>query len=315
MTGEPAVVIRLSRRAILISAAVVLIAATAAATALTLSGTPGRQQVVLSSGSTTVPSTVATSEATGSSVPGQAQGPSSTVPSSATGSSMPNQGQTALTGRVTDSAGNPVAGAYVIGLDSLTVVQTDSSGQFSMPCELSTNGVEGSRSEPLVAASWLLPVEAPGQGSYALGRNTTDYGPPPSTPGPGYVFSGGAATAAGATPASCNGQAHDFVLGPGGSVDVQVLDHSGNPVSSSVEPPPDNFYLPGLEDHAALETVPLSANGHQLLAQLGTGELRIDGTNSTLDCSGPSVSSDQSIGGADVAVVAGQTVDVVCRQS
>ena len=38
-------------------------------------------------------------------------------------------------GTVTDSAGRPVADAYVIGLDSLTLARTDTAGRYSMPCQ------------------------------------------------------------------------------------------------------------------------------------------------------------------------------------
>ena len=218
-----------------------------------------------------------------------------------------HQSQQVITGTVRDEAGQPIPGAYVIGLESGNVVRTEPSGVFSMSCELSTNGVAGRRAEPLVAATWLLPIASAGQGSTGA-----DYGSP-SVSGLGYSFSGGASDAAGASIASCDGQTFNFVLGPGGNVDVEVLDSSGNPVVSSAIPP-DNFYLPGLGSFAALYTVAPSTDGHQRLFQLAAGVLRIDGAASALNCSGPGVVADPAAVGADVAVVPGRTISVVCRQ-
>lgn len=223
--------------------------------------------------------------------------------------------QRLLTGVVRDAAGDPVPDAYVIGLESLTVVRTDSAGRFSMPCVLSTRGEAGRRAEPLVASTWLLPVETPGDGSYALGENTTNYGPPPSAPGPGYSFSGGATDASRASTARCDGHTFNFFLHPGGNVDIQIFGPTGKPVASSVLSPPDNLYLPGLGKYAASETAPLSSDGRQVLSELGSGVLRIDGTTATLDCSGRGVAPDPADAGADVSVVAGQTVSVICHET
>ncbi len=184
-----------------------------------------------------------------------------------------------------------------------------------MPCRLTVNGVTGSRSEALVASTWLLPVEPAGQGGYGYGRNTTSYGPPPSTPGLGYAFSGGAGDVTRATIVTCDGHAADFVLGAGGSADIQLLDGAGAPVSSSGStiPPGQPVSLPGLGDHAALETAPISADGHQLLSQLAAGTLHIHGTASTLTCSGSGVVANPSIAGADVTITPGHTATVICR--
>lgn len=303
------VVARLSRRALVAGGLGLLLLGAAAGTTLALAGHSSPQRLVLSSGSSTTATSAArhsyASASTSAAGTRSAQVPDSTVSS---GSLQ------VLTGTVRDSAGNPVAGAYVIGLDSLTVARTDPSGVFSMPCELTTNGVAGQRAEPLVASTWLLPIVSPGQGSVAVGQDTTSYGPPPSTPGLSYAFSGGAADAAAASIATCNGQGVDFVLGPGGNADIRLLGPTGGPVSTSAVPP-DNLYLPGLGNYAALETTPLSADGYQRLGQMAAGVLRIDGTTSTLDCSGPGVVSDPAVAGADVTITAGQTTSVTCRET
>lgn len=240
---------------------------------------------------------------------------STTTTTTATTATAPSApaAPTDVSGTVRDSGGRPVAGAYVIGVDSLTVVRTDSSGRYSMSCELTSNGMVGRRMEPLVASRWLLPVEPTGRGGYAFGEDTTRYGPPPTAPGLGYAFSGGAADVDHAEPATCDGRPVDFVLGPGGGADIQILDASGNPVSTS-NMAPDNLYLPGLGRHAALETAP-AADGHQRVEQLAAGVLRIDGTTSTLHCSGQGVVDDAAAAGADVTIVPGKTATVTCRQS
>ena len=243
----------------------------------------------------------------------------STTPSTNTVSGGLGAGTTvasaaAITGTVTDAAGQPVPGAYVMGLDSLTVVRTDPTGAFSMSCTLSTHGVSGSRSEPLVAATWLLPVVSPGEGSAGLGSDTTSYGPPPDVPGLGYSFSGGAADAADASIASCDGRPVDFVLQPGGGADIHLLDPSGTPVTSS-SVPPDNLYLPGLDGFAALETAPLTDSGDQIVDQLAGGILRIDATGGNLNCSGTEVTPDPAADGVDVAITAGQVTPVTCQET
>jgi hypothetical protein len=216
---------------------------------------------------------------------------------------------TAITGTVKDKAGHPVANAYVIGLDSLTVARTDASGRWSMSCELTANGMVGRRLEPLVASPWPLRVQ-----SHGSGENPLPYSPPPSAPGLGYAFSGGAADAASAAKASCDGRSVDFVLPPGGNVDIQLVDQSGAPFVDT-RSAGDNLYLPGLGQYAGLETAPVDANGHQRLGQLAGGVLRIDGTTTTLNCSGPGVTPNPSVAGADVVVTPGATVTVTCRMS
>ena len=209
----------------------------------------------------------------------------------------------AVSGVVRDGSGQPVANAYVIGLNSLTVARTDTSGRFSMPC---------SSAEPLVAATWLLPVES---GGSRYGQTTTMFGPPPTTPGLGYSFSGGASDAQQAAAVACGTQSTNFVLAGGANVRIRILDSSGAPLVTKSGIPPDNLYLPGLGDHAALETAPVTADGFQRIDQIGPGVLHIDGTNTFLSCTGPGVSPDQSIAGATVTVTSGATIDVVCHDT
>jgi hypothetical protein len=241
--------------------------------------------------------------------------PATTAPPTSSPTSPPTSAPTpggVISGTVDDSSGQPVAGAYVIGLDSLTVAQTDASGQFTMSCLLTANGISGNRAEPLVASAWLLPVQPSGQGSYAFGRNTTIYGPPPTAAGLGYMFSGGSLDAANAAIVSCGGPPPHFVLGTGGGVDIEFVDSSGAPLADNAATVPvDNLYLPGLGDHAALETAPLSG-GHQVVQQLGAGSLQIDGTTTTLSCQGPGVVPDPGVAGADVTITPGMTTKVIC---
>jgi hypothetical protein len=70
-----------------------------------------------------------------------------------------------------------------------------------------------------------------------------------------------------------------------------------------------------LGEHASLETARLTADGHQLIAQMAAGQLRIDGTMSVLTCTGPGVSPDPAVAGAEVTIVAGRTTSVVCQES
>ena len=221
-----------------------------------------------------------------------------------------------ITGTVTDTGGRPVPGAYVIGLNSLTVVQTDSSGRYSMPCRVTEGAISGFRSEPLVAAPWVLPVIPAGQGSYAVGVNTTKYGPPPTSPGPGYVFSGGSPDAVHASDVTCDGHPVNFVLPAGGGADVQFLNANGSPVSPSQfqGPPVDNLYLPGLGEHAALDTSPLSTDGHQVVMQMGPGTFGLD-VLYPMTCTeaGTQLFPDGAAKGLGVRIVAGLVVHVTCR--
>jgi hypothetical protein len=217
-------------------------------------------------------------------------------------------GARGVTGIVTDSSGKPIPNAYVIGMSDLSVARTDANGHYSMRCT----------GQKLVAATWLLPVDQAGATSVTFGVNSTQYGPPPTTAGAGYVFSGGATDVGQATPAPCDGQPVNFRLPIGATVDIGWVTGSGNPSGPGPTPtttslpsiPIDNLYLPGLDDQGALETAPISPTGHQVIGQLGPGTLRIDGTMTSFTCSGPGVAGSGAIW--TVTVATGATTSVTC---
>ncbi|HEX3795251.1 MAG TPA: carboxypeptidase-like regulatory domain-containing protein [Acidimicrobiales bacterium] len=210
---------------------------------------------------------------------------------------------TVITGTVRDASGDPVSGAYVVGLNSLDVAVTNAQGQYSIPCA----------SEPLVASEWLLPIQRDSGGGITYGSDSTNYGPPPTSSGAGYSFSGGATDADSAAPVPC-GQTTDFVLNTGGNVDIQFVDSSGNPVTDQ-SLPIDNLYLPGLDQFAGLETAPLTSEGFQDVDQLAAGTLRIDEVSANLTCTGQGVVDEPSSAVITVTVVPGTTVPVICTVS
>jgi len=157
--------------------------------------------------------------------------------------------------------------------------------------------------EPLIAATWLVPVAHSTGGGVAYGRDTTSYGPPPTTPGPGYIFSGNVSQLADAASPACDSRV-DFHLPTGSSVTISWQG------AGSAALPIDNLYLPGLGQAAALETEPLNAAGQQVVDQLGSGSLQVDGVSTSFECSGPGVSGAQAIW--HVAVTAGQSAAITC---
>jgi hypothetical protein len=162
--------------------------------------------------------------------------------------------------------------------------------------------------QPLVAAAWLLPVNGPAPGAsggWLYGVDTTSYTDPRTSPGPGYVFSGGVPDLSSATTVPCDGQLTNFSLPAGGSVVITWTTSTGG-TASSASGPIDNLYLPGLGSQAALVTVPLSGD-EQVITGLGAGVLRIDEVNASFTCTGTATGY-----GAEVIVTAGQTTDVTC---
>ena len=295
----------------------------AVVTALVVQGGTGSGHVVASSAggaptsattTTTAPDAVTAAPTTTVTPPPTETSSSSPVTTASTTPAGPGE---SITGMVTDSAGHPLSGAYVIGLDSLTVARTDPTGHFAMPCKVSSGAITANRTEPMVASAWLAPVLPNGQGGFSYGSTTTTYGPPPTTPGPGYAFSGGASDAAQATTVTCNGRPVNFVLPAGGGADVQFVDSKGAPATSFSGPPVDNLYLPGLGEHAALETAPLSSDGHQVLEQLGPGTLGLD-VLYPMTCTtsgGTQLAPDPSGRGLGVIITPGQVTHVICRLS
>ena len=244
---------------------------------------------------TTVPPTTTTLPPTTTTVPPPPTTlpppPPTSPPTSATAPGV-------ITGTVDDTSGQPVAGAYVIAVDSPTVVaRTDASGRYTMLCQAPADGI--SRGEALVASAWPVPVGEP-------------YTPPPAVTGPGYVFSGDAPNLAQASTINCGGPPANFVLPSGGGADIEFLDPSGAPlVPAPNAVPVDNLYLPGFGGNGTIETAPLSGN-HQIVQQLGAGTLYIDGTTSTLSCRGTGVVPDAGRAGADVTITPGTTTQVIC---
>lgn len=226
--------------------------------------------------------------------------PPTTAPSATTttgiappATTVPTITGTGITGTVTGPDGQPVAGAYVIGVNSLSEVRTNANGQFTMACSPAP--------QPLLAASWLISLAAV-NGAKAGTFNPATSQRPPSTPGPGYVFSGGRATLAGATTPAC-GSTVDFALPAGASV---TIDWHG-PMPSPA--PVDNLYLPGLGPAAVLETQPLDASNQQVIDQIGPGMLQIDEAGASFSCSGPGVSGAHPYWYVQVAAGHAMTLD------
>jgi hypothetical protein len=244
----------------------------------------------LSPTTTTAPTTTTTSPTT-----------STTSTTAVTTTTVAPSGTTS--GTVTGPDGQPVGGASVIGLDNLVVAVTDANGDYSMPCV----------PQPLVAASWLIPVYTPSPGTsggYSYGTDSTSYGAPPTSPEPGYVFSGGASDISAAATVACDGQPVDFQLPQGGAVDITWKNITYSE-SAQGTTPIDNLYLPGLGRQAALETAPLSSDGQQVIDGVGPGTLQIDGVSTPFTCTGPGTTADgQAI--YSVTVTAGQTTFVTC---
>jgi hypothetical protein len=215
---------------------------------------------------------------------------------------------------VTDADGNPVADAYVIGMTNLWVTQTGTDGHYSMPCT----------AQKLVAASWRLPVMTAGTTPMDMdyGVNTTEYGLPPDTSGPGYVFSGEVSDLSQASPVACDGNPVNFQLPVGATVDITWVtgplpgDSSETTSPTTSAHPPnliDKFHLPGLKDQAAPETVAVSPTGQQVIAQLGPGTMQIDGTGTPFTCVGADPAGDGSTWLVTVAAAA--VTSVTCTTS
>jgi hypothetical protein len=204
------------------------------------------------------------------------------------------------TGVVTGPDGKPLAGVYVIGMDDLAVATTDGNGRYSMHCV----------PQRLVAASWLLPVNSPKpgpSGGWPTGVDTTKYGAAPTSPAPGYVFSGGSSDLSGAATVHCDGKPVDFQLPAGGGVEITWKTSSGGNGSGASDPI-DNLYVPGLGKQAALEGAAVSSAGVQVVEGLAAGTLLITEVSASFSCTGGSASGY----GSAVTVVAGQTTAVTC---
>lgn len=274
-------------------------------------GSPGRQVTAANP-----PATVAVPTSIPAHVPSTAIAPvpttvpaiATTVPATTATAPIPN----VTSGTVTGPDGQAVADAYIIGLGNLAVARTDAGGHYSLPCV----------AQKLVGATWLLPVNSPKPGSsgrWGYGTGTTDYGPPPTSAGAGYVFSGNTSDVSTATTVTCNGTPVDFRLSAGGAVDITWASSSpgsttttavAGGASQNTDLPIDNLYLPGLGQQAALETAPVSPSGHQVIDRMGPGTLRIDGVSSPFTCTGPGVTGSGALW--TVTVNTGQTEHMTC---
>lgn len=191
---------------------------------------------------------------------------------------------TTITGQVLDPNGQPVARAFVESA-GVPYVVTGDQGRYSIECG----------GGPLLAGTWAVPLSAEDYDS------TADA----TTVGPGYIFSGGATDLGHATTPKC-GSVVNFELPPGAGVTI----HFTNSMPSGDPGPADNLYLPGLDDGSYFIDPPLDANNDQVVEQLGSGTLRIDGVATDFDCSGPGVSGSGAIW--YVSLRAGQSATVDC---
>lgn len=261
---------------------------------------------------TSVPSTLAapaiatTFPSTRSFAPTPLTSPATAPPTSVAATTPPaptttSTAHSATSGIVTAADGTAVAGAYVIGLDSLFVTRTNDAGMYSVPCNR----------EPLVAATFVVPIQKAGG---TTGGQTTPYTSLPSTPGSGYIFSGGATSVSSATSEACDGRPVNFTLPAGGTVVIRFTTSTGAPLTPpSGSTPIDSLYLPGLATQAAAASAALSPSGTQTITQLGGGSLRIEGTSGTLTCTGTGVASDSAVAAVSVTVTPGKVASVTCR--
>jgi hypothetical protein len=283
-------------------AATLALVGVVAGLALTNPGTGGhRVEVVAGPGTsisaTTVPQFTSTTSTTAPTTPSPATSTTTTIvppPTSPTTSTTTSTTVAAtttttlpprtVTGQVFDASGQPVARAFVESAGGAYVVTGDQ-GRYSIECGVGA----------LLAGSWAVPMSA------QLYNSTTDA----TTPGPGYIFSGGATDLSHATTPRC-GSVVNFHLPPGAGVTI----HFTNPIPSGDPGPADNLYLPGLNDNPYFLDPPLNANNNQVVEQLGSGTLRIDGVATDFNCSGPGVTGSGAIW--YISLRAGQSATVDC---
>jgi hypothetical protein len=124
-----------------------------------------------------------------------------------------------------------------------------------------------------------------------------------------------------ASPVACDGQPVDFQLPIAAAVDITWRTGAGSEggpgtttTTNTPQPFIDNVYLPGLKDQAAPETAPVSSTGHQIIAQLGQGIIRIDGS-APFTCSGPAVAGIDDSNTWYVTVPAAVITSVTCTIS
>ena len=223
------------------TASSVVVPSTTAPTVATTTGSTVVVPNTSSATSTTVPIASATTN----------PAPETTVPAAA--ATTTTQPPNTLTGTVTGPNGQPIAGAYVIGLDNLQYVTTDQSGHYTMTCA----------KQPLMASTWIpwldnasqpgLAQPQPAEGYLGKSVWTTNGQPPPA--GPAYTFSGKAGTANTATIPTCGSTPVDFQLPESGSIYLTSTTVS-TPTTTVPMIPPDvpgdvmqTWIMPGLAGH------------------------------------------------------------------
>jgi hypothetical protein len=202
-----------------------------------------------------------------------------------------------------------VAGAVLIDANSLQVFHADTAGRFTIPyC---------SSLDQFWVASWLIPLgtsyRAPFGKPGSAGGSTTYFGPPPTTPGPGYARLDRLWPQAVTTPAPCQGQPVDVKLPAGGGVDITWMSKPLSGTPSVITGPVTGYYeiLPGLPYNAGTYMPTTNSSGHQIMQQLGAGGMAVNSSSSRFTCQGGGI---QATSGSSwqVPIVAGQTAQVTC---
>ena len=191
---------------------------------------------------------------------------------------------TTITGQVLDPTGQPVARAFIES-GGVPYVITGDQGRYSIKCG----------GGPLLAGAWAVPLSSEDYDS------TADV----TTLGPGYIFSGNATDLSHATTPRC-GSVVNLQLPPGAGITI----HFTNSMPTGDPGPADNLYLPGLDYGPYFIDPPLDSNNDQVVEQLGSGSLRIDGVATDFNCSGPGVTGSGAIW--YVSLTAGHSAAVDC---
>ncbi len=190
------------------------------------------------------------------------------------------------------------------------MVQTDSNGQYSMPCA----------NQPLMASDFVPMLHLPGQPNadnetdlnFYSGDVHNEFSPSSL----GYVFSGGAQSVDGATVVPCGTSPVNFQLPLSGRIHMNYTTIFTTTTTSPLYSPdwPGDVYwkliYPGLASQEALSGVGyVLTNPGQTFYSLNPGDAVISG--SFMACSGPGVAG--SPDSWSVLVQAGQTTQVTCQ--
>lgn len=200
-------------------------------------------------------------------------------------------------------------GAVLIDALSLQVFHANGAGQFTIPyC---------SRLDQLWVAGWIIPLGTSYHTAFgkpgSAGGSTTYFGPPPTTPGPGYARLDRLWPQATADPSPCHGESVNARLPAGGGIDITWMTKPPSANVTAVSGPVRGYYeiLPGLPYAAGTYTPVASSSGHQVMQQLGAGGLAIDSSSAPFTCQGGG--AEQTSGSSwQVPIVAGVTAQVTC---